>query len=241
MPVRFPLAAPLATAAAVIGAPAAAVPLAVAAGEYTLSAVGGLPDGVAVDLTGSAAGTDPAPASNVIGDGVADAQASSDLDAGDLGALLTGAVLAEAEADLDSFADAAAFASGLLVLVNEGAATTVDFVLDYDLSGAVQAMGLDEAAEAQVTLDLDFTGAEDGPDALFFEELTLDALEPGSDAVPGQFAFSVDLAGAGAFSDVEITLQATARAENLAPIPLPAGLPLAALGLGALALLRRRA
>lgn len=232
MSVRTPLAALL----ALLAAPAAAAPLALAVGEYDLTVAGALPDGVVIDETGSGAGPDPAPSASTVGDGFADAQASSEFDAGGP-ALLSGAVLAEAEAEPLGFAEGAAFASGLLVLENVGETdATVDFSLDYDLSALGEATGPDEDAEGQVTLELDYTGAG----ASFVEELTFGLENPGFGSATAPFAFSVELF-AGAFAQVEVTLQATALAEDLAPIPLPAGLPLMAVGLGGLALLRRRA
>ena len=124
---------------------------------------------------------------------------------------------------------------------------TVLGVLDYDL----QAFGrVDDPAGdfafASTTLEFFVDGDPFGM-PLFEASAGVDAPSggnPAADSAVGSFPFDVvlDPEGGGVFdtAELQIRLESVSFAEDVSPIPLPAGLPLLAAGLGGLALLRRR-
>ena len=123
---------------------------------------------------------------------------------------------------------------------------TLSGVLDYDLSslGRVDDPASDSAF-ALATLEFFIDGDPFG-DPFFAASARSDAPgegNPSTGVESGSLPFDVvlDPQGAGILDTVELQLRikSVSLAEDVSPIPLPAGLPLLAAGLGGLALLRR--
>ena len=74
---------------------------------------------------------------------------------------------------------------------------------------------------------------------VLFEEVVSEVAAPGEAALSDAFEYELTLPAFGA-SEVALSVDGFAFVSEPAPIPLPAGLPLAAAALGGLALLRRR-
>ena len=126
---------------------------------------------------------------------------------------------------------------------------TVSGMLDYDLSAFARVDDpSSDSAFALTTLEFFIDGDPFGT-PLFEASARVEVPPEGNattDTATGTFPFDVVLDPDGSdifvFDTVElqIRLESVSFAEDASPIPLPAGLPLLAVGLGGLALLRRR-
>jgi hypothetical protein len=141
------------------------------------------------------------------------------------------------------FADTAFTFAGIGAVFENAGAEPVELVLsfDYDLVASVIGGGLaGDFGFAEVTASVFVDEIEE----LFFEAIA--ELGDGEVRVTGSETITLTLAAGDQFGpsfgpSVQLFIAGAATAVSVAPIPLPAGLPLLAAGLGALALLRRRA
>jgi hypothetical protein len=134
-------------------------------------------------------------------------------------------------------ADAFAFSDIFVFLFNE---TNDDILLPFTLSWdlSVFSTGLTPVGAADAQLGA-FAAFDDAVFEILLDE-TLTSANGGAFALMGAQSFDV-LVRAQDFASIELALDGEGFATSVAPVPLPAGLPLLAAGLGALALLRRRA
>ena len=225
MSIRIALAATLALAAQ----PALSATLAEISGGAALSAVGEIPQGVEVTSGEPVAFDDTfvTPGSADAADAAADAR----------GDALSGVIAAAAFTIGDAVAlgEALYVVSALVENTTQAPVSVLGRVV-YDLTAfaAADAPERDDAL-AVVGVELLVDGEQ-----VLFEEVVSDVAAPGEAALSDAFEYELTLPALGG-AEVALSVDGFAFVSQPAPIPLPAGLPLMAAGLGGLALLRRRA
>lgn len=231
----------LATALAVVAAPALSASVAEISGSFTLGAQSD-PGGVVIALTGDRIETFDE-ATGLIAD--ARATASGTAVAG-LGELDVGRLDAVATADTTGGVMGSALAGGLvdlglLVQNTSQELKTIVGVLEYSLQASLD---LDEAGDdgsASIFLDIIAFRGTDFETVLFSDGLDLDAASQGVATTSSQAPIEIPLPLPGGFAaPVSIVLGGSASVDDVSPVPLPAGLPLLGAGLLGLAAMRRR-
>ena len=233
-----------AAAFSLLAVPVSAATIAETSGSLSLS-FADLPDGVFVDFLGG----DVNPETSTDGE-LSSADADFAAPGGPLS--LTFSTFARSEATADEVArDDLPFATArlpffeqYLVANTTAQAVSLSGVFSYDLSTSLQ---LDDPATdsglAEILISFEAERASGGFDRIVDEALRSDAASVGGATASDEVEFTL-LVPAG--RQIDFTYGITARsnafdASAVAPIPLPAGLPLLAAALGGLALLRRRA